>query len=241
MKFSKFFIPVFAAVGVIAGAAQAQVCNTIDGSQGTLNMSFAGTSSSTAAECVFELGQPSGAAIVCVRGLPGSLVPLLTLIVNQGTLTATQKASLTGATSIRGGFSYRTVGGQARTTVMSTRTAFNNFINGNLSVADSLPTTVTTVLNTTANSVRSIAVAGTSGIIDGYHASGNVGSTSATQFQLIMDAPAITNVFFLQVGADRRVWTVCTGSLPAFTADLLGVAQEFQVGGSPAQKVLLRN
>lgn len=240
LSFSKYLFTSFALLGLVTSTANAQ-CSVVTAALGTLNMSFPSTTTGVIdAQCVFDMGASAGPVITCIRGLPSNLVPSLALVANRAPLSAATRSAFLTSTAIKGGFSYYTVGGQAKTTIFSTQAAFRSYLSNNYNVADHLPDLVTTPVSSAVNAVQSVAVSGTSGILDGFHASGNIGFTPATSFQLIMDAPAIGSTFFYRLGSNQRIWNICTNQPNFLTAELVAVASEYQTGGNPAQKVLLR-
>lgn len=254
MKLKSLVLPIVAAVSMSAVQAFAQAgCQTIDASQGTAEISFtpAGLTTPTTT-CKFEPGAAGGMAIACVHGFQVTQANLLLLskVATRSVLTAAEKSTLTGMTSVRGGFVMNSVGlpaGSARTTIITTRTAFNAFINStNYSAPDSMPSRLTSLIDLNNNSVSSTEIVNTNGSMAGFHASGNISVIPETRFHLIMDTNNIDDAYLLRVGSNMSSWLVCQGQSPqqgdpvSITSFVHSIVKQYQTGGAASHKVMLK-
>ncbi|MBX7144816.1 MAG: hypothetical protein K1X79_10230 [Oligoflexia bacterium] len=239
--------------GLLAGTAQAQSCSVINPAQGPASLSLPSSIvSALPTQCYIEPSAPGGAAIACIHGYPTTAAyqQLLVKIALRMSLTATEKSQLTGTggSNIRGGFAVDSLGSvqySARQAIFATRNAFNSYINANYSPASSVPNLLISDIDSSDNSVSSIDIAGASGTLEGFHASGNLSMLTGTLFHVIMDTRDIDGVHFLRIGPDLSTWTVCqnlrsTPSTSVINAFIHSLVMQYQTAGATSHRVLMR-
>jgi hypothetical protein len=190
--------------------AHAQTCLPIDPSGGPVTMQFPGTGPVPTVHCHAD-GGSFGISITCIHGISNANVPLLGLIAGRVPLSATNKNNLVNDLSIRGGFSYFVESpNNAKTVIFADRQSFRDYINANYS-SPNTPKLFNYPVNMSDDSATSVAIAGNSGLLNGYHVSGNLSTLTSTLFHIISDTQDLTARTFIRLGDNLYSWISCVG------------------------------